>query len=334
MFIMFDANVWRSQLVLNSPAGAAVRFYIRQYGATVAVPEIVRLELAQVLRVFLDGLTDDIRKKHNNLLAVFGTLKEIVLPTPDQIREKVSVVLSHLDVPTVELPFSLDVAKSSLRKIIEKMPPSDKTEEFRDGVIWAHCLDLLSEADVYLVTADKAFYSGRDYPNGLAHNLKSEVTKTNRELALCHDISELLESIRREVQIDETKLVDSLLTGATSTRVNSMLNKAGFVIEGPAEIEAKVYATEVSNRLYVDFVIKYRCPDSSGQDRSEAVLEIRGDGSYEPTKNEYRDLQSHGEKLAYTDGDGQQTAESTVLMAGSIVLGHRSVVHTVRVPLS
>ena len=45
MFIIFDTNIWVSELALNTASGAAVRFFVQECGATVVLPEIVRLEL-------------------------------------------------------------------------------------------------------------------------------------------------------------------------------------------------------------------------------------------------------------------------------------------------
>jgi len=70
--------------------------------------------------------------------------------------------------------FTLESAKLSLQKINDKVPPSDKNQQFKDGVIWADCMNLLQKGDVILVTKDKAFFQDRVYDNGLAVNLKEE----------------------------------------------------------------------------------------------------------------------------------------------------------------
>jgi hypothetical protein len=333
MFIIFDTNVWLSELALKSPSGAAVRFYVQQHGATVVIPEVVRLELERNLTRMLGELAERIRSSHKQLLAVFGNLREVVLPTLDQIQEKVTAILSHIDVPTREIPFSLDAARSAFLKTIDRVPPSDKTQEFKDGVIWSHCVDLLAEADVYLITGDKAFYYGRDYSRGLAENLRAEVVASSHELRLMPDLTGLLESIRRDVQIDEQRLVNAFLQ-VHSGRIDGMLERAGFILEQPPEVEVRLYVTEVANQLYIEFLIRFQCLDSSGQERTDAALELRGDGTYDTSTREYLELRSQGEKLVYTDEEGQKKTENVVMMVGAAVLGHRSVHHTVRFPLS
>lgn len=128
MYIVFDTNIWRSELGLTSAAGAAVRFYIKREEATVVVPEVVRLEFEEILTSHLKQLRNDILKSHGELLRVFGELKEVVLASGEEIHSKVSDIIPSLDIPFTEVPFSFDVARSSFLKIIKKEPPSKNTQ--------------------------------------------------------------------------------------------------------------------------------------------------------------------------------------------------------------
>ena len=50
MYVIFDSNIWISELGLNSARGAAVRFFLKSNGATVVVPEVVKLETEKHLK--------------------------------------------------------------------------------------------------------------------------------------------------------------------------------------------------------------------------------------------------------------------------------------------
>ena len=104
-------TLWVSQLGLNSEAGVAVRFYIKQTGASVVVPEVVRLELERNFTRQLHDLKETIVDSHHQLLTVFGKLKEVVLPSDDELNNKASDILNSLDVPIQEIPFSFDGCK-------------------------------------------------------------------------------------------------------------------------------------------------------------------------------------------------------------------------------
>ena len=97
-----------------------------------------------------------------------------------------------MGVQTRYIPLTLEAAKSSLDKILRKVPPSEKREEFRDGVIWANCLELLSEADVWLVSTDLDFFKDRNQDGGLALNLKGEAIERPHEVRLLYGLDKLL----------------------------------------------------------------------------------------------------------------------------------------------
>ena len=85
MIVVFDSNIWQSDLYRWSGPSAAVRFYLRQGGAKVAIPEVVRWEVEAHIRSDLNDWIKNIRDAHRQLLGVFGTLKEVVLPTEADI---------------------------------------------------------------------------------------------------------------------------------------------------------------------------------------------------------------------------------------------------------
>ena len=90
MIVVFDTNVWYSQLGLKSAPGAAVRFFLRHHGAKVAVPEVVRLEVTQnLLRRLLEHI-ERIHTDYRQLLTAFGKLREIVLPTKAEVQLRIA----------------------------------------------------------------------------------------------------------------------------------------------------------------------------------------------------------------------------------------------------
>ena len=129
MFILFDSNVWFSQLGLQSRSGAAVRHFALRRGATVVVPEIVRLEIEERLTGHLLKLRKQAADSHKQLLQVFHKLQRLTLPLEDDIRGVVSRIVSNFDVPVREVEFNVDVARSSMIKIIRRIPPSKTREE-------------------------------------------------------------------------------------------------------------------------------------------------------------------------------------------------------------
>lgn len=334
MKIVFDTNIWISHLGLNTNAGAAVRFYIKETGATVVVPEVVRLELEKNLTGELQQLMKNITNSYNKLLTVFGKLKELVLPSDDEINGKASDILDSLDVPIQEIPFSFEAAKSSFLKIIEEQPPSSKkNQQFKDGVIWANCLELLDEADVYLVSEDKGFYKDRDYDKGLALNLLEEAKQYPNQLKLISSLKELLKDIRVDVELDDNNLIEGIYE-SSGEQINRILDEANFSLGNSPAITKSLFTTENSSQLYMEFEILYDCSDPIDEGRTEALLILQGSGLYETEKEEFQNVSIPYASLKYVDADGLQQSYDFHYLSAHATLGHKTVEHTVRHSLS
>ena len=113
---------------------------------------------------------------------VLSDVEDVTLPTTEKIDECVRGLVAGTDVQIKEMPLTIEAARSSLHKILHKRQPSDKKEQFTDGVIWANCLELLEESDVWLQSAHGGDSSCKDCQvgHGLASNLK---------FSSCHDLA-------------------------------------------------------------------------------------------------------------------------------------------------
>ncbi len=130
VYIVLDTNIWISELGLNSGLGAATRLFLQQQSATVAIPEVIRLETNEHIRDALTTQISKIKENHSKLLSILGKLKEINLPTDDEVEEVVTNIFKNLEVPVEEIPFSLESSRNSFYKIINKLPPSDRNQQF------------------------------------------------------------------------------------------------------------------------------------------------------------------------------------------------------------
>ncbi len=329
MIVVFDTNIWLQHLYLRAPAGAAARFYISRKGAHVALPEVIRLEVEHHLRKDLTAYVARIKDNYERLLAIFGTLKEIVLPSESDIEQKVSEAFAGLGVDFVEVPFSLESARSSFLKTIYKKPPSDTSQQFKDGVLWADCLSLLKTDDVVLVTDDKAFYEGREHSNGLAAALREE-SSCNRSFTLFARLADLLKELRSHVAIDHDALTAALLAKEFGS-LEGLLQRNGFQLAERTKLEAELFLTEKPHTLFLEFKIRFRCIDISGSDRGDGLLTFRGDGFYDSATGQFSNLGELGTELRFRDTEGvEQERRNVALRAGGIVLGHADVSHTIR----
>lgn len=330
MIVVLDSNVWLAELGLRSGAAAAVRFFLNQSGAKVAIPEVVQLEVRYNLTRLLGTHVQEIRDNYRKLLTAFGKLKEIVLPTEQEIQVKVEELFSSLGVQQQEIPFSLESARSALFKAIQKQSPCDKTQEFKDAVIWADCVGLLATDDVVLVTNDKAFYRDRTYDKGLAQNLLEEISLHPNQLRILSNLSELLGVIQAPIPLDEDQLQKAVFN-AFGQSINGMLDRTGFSPDVRQSTAYKLFATDNPSELFFEYSINITCSDARGEGRTNAIFNLKGDGLYSPTDQTFLGLRNLGEHLTYMTADGtSEDTRSGYAYASGLYLGHREVTHEVR----
>jgi len=330
MYIIFDSNIWISELGLNSAKGSATKFFVKKKGATVVVPEVIRLETERTLKNDLINYISEIDKNYKQLLTIFGELKEIVLPCENDINEKVSTIFKGSQLNIVDIPFSLESARSSFLKIIDKQPPnSEKNQQFKDGVIWADCMRLLEKEDVYFVTSDKAFYKNREYNEGLAGSLACEAAEYPYKIRLFKDILELIQEIKTDVKLDNIKLVDTFVE-SNRTSIDGILSRTSFAIIGKPHVNTNIYVTEDPNKLYVEYEIIYECEDLTSENRLDARLTLKGNCSYLSNEKEFTAIRNDEYELVFKVPEGEDKSIRTHFVSGNIIIGHKTEKYSIR----
>lgn len=335
MYVVLDTNIWLHELALQTPLGSAVRFFLRQGGHKLVVPEVIRLEVEKNLRSDLRDWRDSIAESHRKLLAMFGKLPEVKLPTDADIEQRVTSVFDGSGLDIVAVPFSLDSARAALLKTIDGVAPSGpKNQQFKDGVIWADCMQLLDRDDVTLVTEDRAFYHDRAKPDlGPAENLAAEAKARPRSLVLLPDLGRLLGNIREKVQIDEGAVADAM-AAASAESIDAFLARQGYVLGERRVIKLKLFATEEPARLAGSATVTYACAAIDQQlDGSPGTLTQVAEFEYDCTKSAIVSIRQGSETMETVGPEGEPRFTRIVYAVGGGTLGHRTVRHEVRRPL-
>ncbi len=104
MYIILDSNIWIKEWGLRSSIGSAVRFFIKSYNAVVVLPEVIRLETERRVESALKEHVRDIEKNYRELLAIFGSLHKLILPSSEDIKDKVKAIFDKCGVDLYEVP--------------------------------------------------------------------------------------------------------------------------------------------------------------------------------------------------------------------------------------
>jgi PIN domain len=295
MIVVFDTNIWKSNLYLRSPAGGAVQQFLRMKSAKVGLPEVVKLEVERHLQQDLKAFRKCTQDNFNKLLGVFGKLQEVVLPSDNDIERVTSTFFQQSGFAIFEVPFTLKSAHNSFIKTIDKIRPSHKSQQFKDGVLWADCLTLAEDDEVVLVSSDHAFYKDDDPTKGLDGLLVQETASTPHSVRILSSLQELLEEIKSPIEIDDEELRVAI-EREFGAEIAALLERANFS-SGTSNFQTALFATGASDSLYLEFSEDVKCNDLPGEGRIEALLHIAGDGRYDPLTKEFSQLRQRNWEL-------------------------------------
>jgi len=328
--VVLDSNIWLCEQMLRNSTGSAVRFFIRKHGARIVVPEVVRLEVELHLERQLTELSSQLRDGHARLLQVVGELKELVLPSDDELRDVAKNGFTNAGIAIADFPFSIESARSSLEKCIRSEPPSGpKNQQFKDGVIWADCLRLADKSSVLFVTQDKAFYEDRDYKKGLAANLLAEAKSVPHMITIAHEVRSIFDFFGEPIQIDYNQLHEQYYPQIRKN-TERLIGSEGFILGDLLDGQHDVFATENPDVAHVEFLLRYCCDHPS---RQSGTLLAKGECVFRPSTETLDEFRSRDEEFQFQDDEGEQQKRKNLWVSGSAVSGHRTVKHTVRTSL-
>lgn len=264
MYVLLDSCIWIKEQGLTSNLGSVTRFFIRDSGARLAIPEVVRHEVKNGLASALRGHRDKALTSGRRLLAAMGEDEpRISLPTAKQIESRVSQMLTELNCETVDVPISLEAARSAIERATKKRVPT----RVRDGVIWQNCLELLDAADVHLVTQDGHFYADGTRTR-LAPALRDEVEQANHSLSVYSGLDKLLEALepaQTELVLDELdeELIVEQVLDEVHEWVREMVEDEGLPL-GEFDDASVDSAYRTSERHEVVLVVSVGWPCNGG----------------------------------------------------------------------
>lgn len=317
-----------------SPLGCAFSHYITVSGFKIGLPEVVEEETKSNFCKNLLEYRLNVEKDYNRMLAIFGKMKELVLPSDEDIEGKVEAIFDFHKDRIVKIPFDIKGARSSFDKIIKKEPPnSEKNQQFKDGVIWANCVELAKSNDVILVTKDSGFFKERKYEKGLADNLLREAQKVPYKISIFTELADLLKEIRIDLKLDEHQLT-KLIEKETYDNVLKIAERTEFNVGKLSNRKFEVFATTDPKEVSVKFFLKYDLENSATELRVNACAESRGEFLLNIESYNIRNFINQGEYVFWINEDGEPKETKNIYGYANVVLGHKTIEHQVSYKLT
>jgi hypothetical protein len=135
--VVLDSNIWVSERLLQTSLGSALLYVLAGATASIALPEVVELELNGLLPDLAEKAITDIGKDASSLRHLSGQQLRYTAPSKLAIQEGIERRWTQLTGLLKRVPFTHDQAKAGLSRVIKKLPPSGpNNEQFRDCCIW------------------------------------------------------------------------------------------------------------------------------------------------------------------------------------------------------
>ena len=97
----------------------------------------------------------------------------------------------------------------------------------------------------------------------------------------------------------------------TEESIGRLFERNGFETVGDPEVRVSSYITENPDQLYIEFEIEFICRDTTEQNRTQAVLTLKGDATSDPRGKVFSAIRNQGEELNYVDSEGEQQVKTS-----------------------
>jgi hypothetical protein len=257
--VVLDANIWVSQMLLNSSIGAAFLYRLRKIQGVIGLPEVVEMEvMTQVLRKAREA-RETVQQNLANIRSLVGETQELKLPSDEEFTRAIEERFSTLSRFIQRIPIGPSHYRQALVNVIDGVAPNATREQYRDSLIWEAVKDLSLSYAVNLITNDKDFYDSKDYAKGLATELKKHADPAP-EIALFKDLEQYLRSFKEQVAPPEYDKIALVITNElTENRaVLGWAEKKHFSIDRLIGHSIQAFVTERVGVLAISFKLTYR----------------------------------------------------------------------------
>lgn len=319
-FVVIDTNIWRSELMLRTPMGAAFLFTLGQSGTRIALPEVIEREIGKHLVAAGTEAVEEIDAALGTIQRLSGSMPSLTLPTPDDFRDFVARRLEELDSMLDRVPFTLAHAIAALDRVDAGTPPNGpKNQQFKDSAIWEAILDLASKAPVFFITSDKAFYEGRNSTGPLAKELQEDLESNGLEVTVFPGLAEAAAHLRSSAPpIDKDELAERV-SPQVRAAIEHTVGSGSWQTAALDTHELNVFATEKPTVLTISFSLRYDLVDASAAaDRTNGSAAVLGTCSYDRTTETVSDIQLDRVMVSWLEADGTPGDAGNVFLSAGI----------------
>lgn len=296
--------------MLRTAMGSAFLYTVNTAKYKLGLPEVIEEEIYKQTELAASDAKDKIIRNFRDIQAIVGFHSPYELPGEEAIRQSLSDRFSELEKLLIRVPFTLEHAKSALRRVNQNHPPSStKSQQFKDCAIWEASLELGREYDIYLVSNDGDFYKDNKKKD-LNPTLDQEARDLGVSVVVFTGIDACLDTLERNrPEIESYKLAASIFE-TIKDELSRTVSKNNLRLTDLASHKISAFITENHNKLAVEYVIVVDAVNTDTSELNEgepATVTVEGSCAFniESQAVEFNRFSTIGENWIGTDGKGK-----------------------------
>jgi hypothetical protein len=336
--VVLDTQIWLRNSLLKNPSGAALLFHLRQIGGCIGLPEVLEDEVIKNIVKMGREKVNAIQSNYEFIFVLIGSRDDYQVPSESDFESSARSRLQELNDLLTRVPFTIEHAKSALRRVNEESPPNaSKNQQFKDSAVWEAVLELSRSYNIHFVTDDRNFFESKDPNKGLAQNLKEDCASLGALVFSYNDLSSFLTSFKELAPpLDDKELV-TIIDSKIRDEINEFGNLKEFSIGQLIDFSVSAFLTEKRDILALQFEHIYEALDTSLIDYVSTPtdsVKANGDCLYDLSSKIVSDVRLTG--LEYRKSNGEligSKSKKTVFAEGIISLGRRKIEYRFKKPI-
>ena len=318
--LVLDSSTFVEEIGLTSRNASALKHYLYHRGIRLVVPQIVADEYERNLAERARGKIQSIEQSIGWLSRFCGRVNGWTSPSEDAIEERARVLAQADQLRAVVVPESEIIRERAESRSRAERPPSHRKKEPADCIIWEHCMDLLKDYDVLLVSRDSDF-RGHRRSDQLHPQLRTEAAEIGKgkSLTLHLSMESLLSDLKNEKPLIPKAVVYTFVYAAISAEKEELESNNGCRPKESGSVKQTFLTTEQPGILEVRLEVDDQWESRGGSNVCE--FRLRGSCHYRLSDHQLSDLMVSELTLLVTDPDGSvRAAKGSYVSAGAATL--------------
>ena len=304
--VVLDSSTFVREAGLTSTQASALRHYLYVRDVQLAVPQVVVEECERHLSNRAEGQVKKVNAALNWLARLCGGVSGWTPPEATHLGERVKAAARGEALNAIVIEETPALRRRAEARHRAERPPSHRKDSLQDCKVWEHCLDLLRDGDVILVSDDLDF-RGRTQTNRLHPQLRAEADAVAGGCLTFHaGMSSLLSDLCAEVQELPTKKVLAFVYDAVAEEVKELETNSGCRATCAGSSEHRFFTTDRADIVEVRLKVTDQWKSTKGKESLE--FRLSGSCQYRPSDNELCHLSVADIGLYSRQPDGTERA--------------------------